>query len=38
MQFQKTIEMINLLAREQDLSSTDIYLSGKKIQIDLDLS
>ena len=39
MQLQKTIEMINVLAREQeDLSSTDIYLSGKKIQIDLDLS
>ena len=38
MQFKKTIEMINVLAREQDLSSTDIYLSGKKIQIDLDLS
>ncbi|WP_196797130.1 hypothetical protein [Trichodesmium erythraeum] len=38
MQLQKTIEMINVLAREQDLSSTDIYLSGKKIQIDWDLS
>ncbi len=35
MQLQKTIQMINILAREQDLSSTDIYLSGKKIQIDL---
>ncbi|NEQ36668.1 MAG: hypothetical protein F6K40_10425 [Okeania sp. SIO3I5] len=35
MQFKKTIEMINILAREQDLSSTDIYLSGKRIQIDL---
>ena len=38
MQLQKTIEIINVLAREQDLSSTDIYLSGKKIQIDWDLS
>ena len=35
MQFKKTIQMINILAREQDLSSTDIYLSGKKIKIDL---
>lgn len=34
-QLKKTIQMINILAREQDLSSTDIYLSGKKIQIDL---
>ena len=34
-QLKKTIQMIKILAREQDLSSTDIYLSGKKIQIDL---
>ncbi|NEP79838.1 MAG: hypothetical protein F6K39_17690 [Okeania sp. SIO3B3] len=34
-QLQNTKEMMNILAREQDLSSTHIYMSGKRVKIDL---
>ena len=35
MQLKETKDMIKILAKELDLSITDIYLSGKKIKIDL---